>query len=108
MSYPSDPHERMAAVRAAMSDRAVARAGERAAELGLALTDEQAAEAGRLLLKREQAQRASDARVRKAEKKTERDANFAVRLAREYAERYLDLWGSYMDGDVEAVKREFY
>ncbi len=105
---PTDPHERMAGVRQALLDGAIWRARGITANLGIVLTDEQADAAGARLLKQEQAERAAQARASLAARRATRNSDFAVRMAGEYAQRYLDLWGSYKDADVNEVKRDFY
>lgn len=94
--------DRMAPVRAAMLTKAVATARERAAQLGLTLTDEQADEAGRRILHSEQASRAAEARASLAAKRAEREQTFAIRQAKQYAQQYIDLWGG---GDEAAHGR---
>lgn len=98
----------MAEVRASQLRAATTRASAVAANLGIVLTDEQADEAGRRLLKQEQAGRAAEARASLALKRATRNSDFAIRMAGEYAQRYLDLWGSYTDADIPAVKRATY
>jgi hypothetical protein len=101
----NDPRERMRHAREAMLAGAVARARAMADGLGITLTDEQAADAGLRLLKREQAARADVAREGKAAKKAEEDQTFAIVQAKAAAQRYLDLYGSYRGDDAANVLR---
>jgi hypothetical protein len=74
----SEYDARMAHARDGLLSKAITKAHERADELGVTLTDEQAAEAGARILKREQAERATQARNRRVEQAREDFANWGA------------------------------
>jgi hypothetical protein len=87
----SDNDARMAHARDGLLTKAIATAHERAASLGLTITDEQAEEAGRRILKTEQAARAAQARVKAQEKAKAETLDWAMRQTRTYA-NLLHTW----------------